>query len=192
MPRRAVYFLLLAWASAGVIAGAALMRSHWIPQSVPPADQSPSTVPAGADGWTAIHILQAECGCSRRVLSRLRERPPEPGVLERILHVREGANSRETFPAGYEVEQLTGTDLARKYHIAAAPVLVLLDPTGAVRYCGGYTARKRGPDIRDLELIRATRGGAAPPPLPVYGCAVSAQLKDATPVFPPVMPAEVP
>jgi hypothetical protein len=192
MPRRIVLFLLAVWASAGVIVGGSLMRSHWVPLPVPAADSSPMTVPAGGDGWATLHVLQAECGCSRRVLARLRERPPEPGVRERVLWVSDGPDSDVSFPDGYEVERLSGGELARKYHIAAAPVLVVIDPTGAARYCGGYTARKRGPDIRDLEILRATRGGTPPAPLPVYGCAVAAQLKDATNILPPATPAEVP
>lgn len=192
MRQRTVVALLLVWASAGIIAGAAFMRSHWVPLPVPPADNSPPTVAADGDGWTALHVLHAECGCSRRVLARLRERPPEPGVRERVLWVREGSNSGESFPAGFEVEQLTGPELVRKYHLAAAPVLVVRDPAGAMRYCGGYTARKRGPDLRDLEIIRATRVGAPPAPLPVYGCTVAAQSKDAADLLPPATPAEVP
>lgn len=192
MSHRVTAILLAAWASAGVFAGAALMRPHWVPLPVPPADQSPAAVPAGGDGWTALHILQAECGCSRRVLARLGERTPEPGVRERILWVNDGPDSGETFPDGYEVERLTGTDLARQYRVAAVPVLVVLDPTGAARYRGGYTARKRGPDVRDLEIIRATHGGIPPVPLPVYGCTVTAQSKDATTLLPPAAPAEGP
>jgi hypothetical protein len=81
-----------------------------------------------------------------------------------------------------------GVDELEAYHIAAAPLLVVLGPDGSVRYSGGYTEQKQGPAIRDLEILAAAARDERPShsPLPVFGCAVAADLRrrlDPTGIF---------
>ena len=178
--RLATAGFLVTWAVVCTVVGAGLMRSHWVPLPVPPAGD---TLPDCSGGWTAIHVLASDCGCSRRVLSRLRGRPPIPGVRERVLWVG-GGDVAEPMPAGFEVESLTTEGLREKYRIEAVPVLVVVDPDGVVRYRGGYTARKQGFDIRDAAIISAVRRGDAVSPLPVYGCPSSDRLRAETAFVP--------
>ena len=179
---------LVAWATVCTVVGAGLMRAHWVPLPVPPAGDAV----AGATGeWTVLHVLAADCGCSRRVLSRLNGRASEAGVRERILWVEDG-EPEEPMPVGFEVERLTAEGLATRHHIEAVPVLVVIAPDGVVKYRGGYTARKQGFDIRDRRIIAAVRRGEPTPPLPVYGCASSDRLKAATSSLPAWIRGELP
>jgi hypothetical protein len=181
LPRLATAGFLAAWATACTAVGAALMRSHWVPLPVPPAQSGP---PVDAHGWTALHVLAAECGCSHRVLAHLRRRGPEPDVRERILWVTDRRDLLPTPPPGFEVECLTAEELVTTYSIEAVPVLVLSAPDESVRYRGGYTARKQGLDVQDRRILSAVRGGEPVVALPVYGCATSDRLKAATAFFP--------
>ncbi len=75
------------------------------------------------------------------------------------------------------MEITTEQKLAELYEIDAAPLLVAIDPEGRVRYAGGYTDRKQGPDVRDRQILDALQRGDVVQPLPLYGCAVSKQLR---------------
>ena len=190
--RLATAGFLIAWATAGTVVGAGLMRSHWVPLVVPPAD-----APAAGDSrrevgeWLALHVLAADCGCSRRVLAHLNRRGPEPGVRERILWVGSASHPPAVSP-GFEVECLTAETLAAEHRIEAVPVLVVVGPDGTVRYRGGYTARKQGYDIRDRQIVAAVRRGEPALPLPVYGCPSSARAKAAASPFPDWTRGDVP
>src|SRR3569623_1995980 len=61
-------------------------------------------------------------------------------------------------------------------NIPAAPIMVVADPHGIIRYAGGYTARKQGPDISDVAVITAVMQQHPAAPIPLFGCAVSATL----------------
>jgi len=173
--RLATAGFLIAWATAGTVVGAGLMRSHWVPLAVPPAD-APDGIRAGSETgeWLALHVLAADCGCSRRVLAHLNRRGPESGVRERILWVG-GASHPPAVSPGFEVACPTAESLAAEHRIEAVPVLAVVAPDGTVRYRGGYTARKQGFDIRDRQIIAAVRNGDFVPALPVYGCRSSAR-----------------
>jgi hypothetical protein len=56
-------------------------------------------------------------------------------------------------------------------------MLIALDPEGRIRYAGGYTERKQGPVIDDTRILSEVRLEAAPPSLPLFGCAVSDRLR---------------
>ncbi len=78
--------------------------------------------------------------------------------------------------AGFDLETLSTEELARRYGVEAAPLLVVSDPRGTVRYVGGYTDHKQSVVIRDHEILSALRGGGGVAALPVFGCAVSKEL----------------
>jgi hypothetical protein len=52
----------------------------------------------------------------------------------------------------------------------------VLDADDRVRHLGGYTQRKRGPEIRDVEILAALSAGSRPDELPLYGCATGVEL----------------
>ena len=74
------------------------------------------------------------------------------------------------------MQRVTSQALAR-VGVEAAPILIVIDPSGVVRYAGGYTERKQGPVVADIRILRATERGDAPVALPIFGCAVSERLR---------------
>jgi hypothetical protein len=183
MPRpRLVPAALVLWAGALTAVTAQLMRPHWVPLPRPDvadaawADRVRAAAePPAAASWTAVHVLNADCECSRRVLRSLAARPPEPGVRERVLWVTDGraGPDPDPRPVGYDVELVSGGALASRYGVSSAPLLLVLAPDGTPRYSGGYTARKQGPAPRDRAILARVLAGEAPDPLPVFGCPIA-------------------
>lgn len=134
--------------------------------------------PAGAD-IHAVHVMYTECGCSRRILDHLASRAPLEGTAETVLLVGEDAEFEAAVRAsGFTVIPVAQEALRERFHIEAAPLLVISDAQAQVRYLGGYTTRKRGYDIRDVALIAGVRDGASPSEeLPLYGCATNRELQ---------------
>ncbi|MEO6952088.1 MAG: hypothetical protein ABI321_09760 [Polyangia bacterium] len=128
--------------------------------------------------WLALHVLASGCGCSARVLDHLLASERPAGVVEKILWI--GAPSPQLELArqkGFRVAYLTGEQLAAIYHVEAVPLYVVVDPAGSVRYTGGYTSRKQGPDPRDLEILASLRANHEVAALPLFGCAASHTLQ---------------
>lgn len=185
--------LLAAWATVCTVAGAGLMRPHWVPQPVPPADRPAGTgYQAESRDWVALHALSSECACSRLVLRQLAARAAEPGVRERVLWVTEAGVPPAVVPAGFEVECMSGGELAERHGIEAAPVLVVLAPGGVVRYRGGYADRKQSLAIQDRAILAALRRGLEVASLPVYGCANRDQPKAVNALLPRLPAREAP
>jgi hypothetical protein len=165
---------------------ASLMVSHWVPLPHPEngvALVGHETLDSSFDGksasWSAVHFLYADCPCSRRILDHVVARSPLTGVREHIVLIGEqDPKTKEARAAGYEVTFVTPSELKQRFGIESAPLLIVTDVNGIIRYGGGYTSRKQGPDIQDESLIRAAVDGRWQETLPLYGCAVSKQLKD--------------
>jgi hypothetical protein len=132
-----------------------------------------------AESWVAIHVLYSKCRCSQRVLDHLFETQRPEGLDETILLVGadEGIEAR-TNRAGFHLVVVNPSELQTEYHIVSAPLLLVLSPDDAVRYAGGYTGRKQGYDVHDLEIVDAVRNGRAADRLPLYGCGVSKELQN--------------
>lgn len=160
------------------------MVSHWVALPHPATtDQAWTTQLRQTrntldDPWTVFHFLYSDCPCSRRILKHILDRVPVDGCRERIVfigvdtQVAEAATQR-----GFEVDCVTPEMLKSRYGVEAAPMLTILDPAGTVRFAGGYTAHKQGPQIQDVKIINAFLDGAVVEELPVFGCAVSDRLK---------------
>lgn len=202
LPRREALqrALLLPWALALLIGGSYLQAPHVLTLPVPaPGDAhlaglahrpvvsaaSPRREGA-APRWQAVHILYSTCGCSQVVLRHLLARgaAAQGGVVERIVAVdlaglTDGGAALRARAAerGFLVDAVTAEQLRSTYHVEAAPLLLVMDGSGAIRYVGGYSERKRGPVLRDGEILRALAAGRPVAPLPVFGCAVSASLQ---------------
>jgi len=129
--------------------------------------------------WSVLHVLYSGCGCSARVLERLAGRRPIEGVPETILFVdgAPGELAEQAHAAGFRLESLTRDDLVQRYHLEAAPLLVIADGDGAIRYLGGYTERKQSPEIQDVAILERLRRGEEVSALPLFGCAVSRDLQ---------------
>lgn len=174
--------LVAVWALACVVIGASLMTSHWV--SLP----SPSTEDAALrrslrrlhphSGWLAVHFLDEECACSRQILRHLKSRRALRDVEECVVLLGNGEAAPELRAAGFAVHRCERDALAEKYHVEAAPLLVVADPEGAPVYVGGYTDRKQGLAVRDVAILEACRNRSVPQALPVFGCGASPRLRD--------------
>lgn len=195
----AVRCLLVLWALGTSVVAMTLTVGHWYTMPAP----QPSNILLNAaiaelrdgDGsqaqsdWTALHVLYAECRCSQRVLDHLLARAPEPGVGEVVVLVGDLPDFRSEAEArGYRVEVIEPQELGTRFGIQSAPMLVVADSAARIRYLGGYTERKQGLEILDLEILHDLRSGpvgtAEAEPyglghaLPLFGCAVSASLQE--------------
>lgn len=164
-----------------------LVGSHWVAFREPDAAarQAIQTFEtrnrmAQTEGtWQALHVLYRDCGCSQRVARHLLHQGPHPRCQERIVMVGEPDPrwAAQATERGFPIEFLTSQELAVRYQIEAAPLLVILDPMGEVVYAGGYTRRKQGADFQTHQLIESLQQGQSVEVLPVYGCAVSEKMQ---------------
>ncbi len=173
------------WAPVTLILGAFLMAGHLLtlPKPAPTdprltAGMTASRIPGSEGKWMAMHVLYAQCRCSQKVFAHLLERRAASSAFEKIVLV-DGDDElrRQAEGHGFAFESLTSAELAERYHLEAAPVMVVSDPSNVVRYLGGYTDRKQGVVIRDQSILRDLQGGKSVAALPLFGCAVSAELK---------------
>lgn len=172
---------LALWFGGVLAIGAGLLARHLVPLPAPPlADLKlgPSLSElrtARNDGWFAVHVLYAECACSHRIADHLIHSRRPSGWEEVVLWV----GSSEPPPdlqRSLRVKNLTRSELSH-YGVESAPLLVALDPSGSVRYSGGYTDRKQGPIVEDVRILTETARAESVVSLPVLGCAVSDRLK---------------
>lgn len=173
---------LLIWAAAVLAVGATLTAPHLTTLPAPPVVDPTLTASlariAPAGQAVAVHLLGAECGCSRDVWRSLAERDPVTGVREHVVLVgRDPAAARALQRRGYGYEEVAADTLDVRFGVEAVPLLVVRDATGVVRYAAGYTRRKRDRDIRAATLVAAAASGLTPDPLPTFGCAVGASLR---------------
>jgi hypothetical protein len=173
------------WVPLLVAVGASLMVSHLYALPRPATGDTKVAEalnslrkPNEQNSWLAVHVLYAECRCSQRIVKHLASRKPLAGVSEKLLLVGENSEYlNSAIASGFDARAIRPRELESTYHLTAAPLLVVLDPAGNVRYLGGYTERKQGPDIRDVAVIQNLMRGERAAELPLFGCAVSKKLQ---------------
>ena len=181
--------LIAAWGLGMALISAGLLAKHLVALPAPAAgDPALAGVVAqtrgmrGIGDWLGVHVLYGECPCSRKIAEVLLDpaRPRPEGLTETMVLV--GADPEleaRAAAAGFAVEVVAADQLEARWKVQAAPLLVLADPTDRLRYVGGYTARKQGPDVQDIELLARLQADAPVEPLPLFGCAVSQALRAA-------------
>jgi hypothetical protein len=128
--------------------------------------------------WLALHVLYSRCRCSERTLAHLFARGPRTDVSERIVLVGAHASfEQQARAAGFVVEVIAPEQLQTRYQVEAAPLFIVADPEGSLRYVGGYTERKQSLAQRDVVILDALRQGGFARELPLFGCAVSRRLQ---------------
>ncbi len=176
--------LLTGWAIVLLVVIAALSLRHVASLPVP-NDQARLTSAAmqlrRAPGKNfLVHVIDSDCSCARSLFSHLVTRRPFRGVEELILFV--GADpdkQRLAERSGFEFAALSGNDLVTRFGIEAAPVLLVFDASGRLRYAGGYYDRPAAITPLDERIHKQLDNGDHVAPLPVFGCAVSQRLREA-------------
>lgn len=178
---------LLIWGTILSVIVTATMVSHWAPLPVPekltrisssqepfPTNASPNVALANA----SLHVLDLRCPCSMRIVQSLICRKALSNEFEKVLLVDNRDEIAEKLRlAGFQVEELSRDEIFRNYGFESAPMLVVTDSDSRIAYAGGYTSRKQGLDIDDVEIIRSIRSGVPLENKPVFGCAVSRELQ---------------
>jgi hypothetical protein len=176
---------LAVWAATSIAVAATLMVGHLATLPTPePADpELREALSSLRDqdahrSWLAVHVLYSKCRCSQRVFDHLFESERPPGMRETILLVGADAEiERRAAAAGFGLVVVTPQELEARFHMSAAPLLLVLDPNDAVRYAGGYTDRKQAYEVLDLEILHSLLAGKPADQLPLFGCGVTKELQ---------------
>jgi len=169
------------WLVGMLVLGAALLAKHVVALPAPARNPrltralSELGAHAAASDWLAVHVLYSECRCSQRVVAHLISTKRPEQVHEVVLWVGPLPPAPE-LSQHFEVRAVQSAQLER-YGIDAAPLFIVADAAGVLRYVGGYTTRKQGPELEDLHILAQTRNGASYATLPIFGCAVSERLQ---------------
>jgi hypothetical protein len=127
-----------------------------------------------------VHVIYAGCSCTARLFAHLTQRARFADAEEIVLFVGEDpAKRRAAASAGLRFAAASPAELAARYGIEAAPLLIAFDAAGRLRYAGGYYNHPSTIFPLDEKIHAQLAQGAAPAPLPVFGCAVSPRLQDA-------------
>lgn len=129
----------------------------------------------GNGRWQMVHVLGQDCPCSTKVARHLLERARLEGLEERIVLV--GVDDEVTAglrAKGWRLERVTAEHARDLYGAQSAPLLVLVDGGGRIRYSGGYARRLDFRDgFREGDVWAELRAGREVKAMPAYGCALS-------------------
>lgn len=139
------------------------------------------TLSQSTQGWQALHVVADGCNCSNDVINRLLSRGREARLAaEGVVLVGHRPDLAQKFTAaGFAYTEMASSDVAEQIGIEAAPTLVLIDERAAIRYTGGYYARRERTEALDHSVLTAAMVGQEVKPLPVFGCAFSKRLQEA-------------
>ena len=179
---------LALWFGAMLLVCASLLAKHLVALPAPNLDAklaaSLSTLrsPGAANRWASVHVLYAACRCSQNIVKHLLASSRPGGWDEVVLWVGPGEPD-PALDAHFHVHRVNSAELAR-LGIQAAPLLAVLDPSNHLRYVGGYSTRKQGPQIEDLRIFSEAQSASPLTGLPVFGCAVSERLRQQLSIVP--------
>ncbi len=172
--------LFAIWAVLISLPLAYLTANHLVPI---PAAQKPESPPVSAQtgqGWKAIHLLAADCGCSLSVARHLQSRGPLPGLTETIVIIGDAPEVHHAFRhTHFAVETHDASRVEKDYGVIGGPWMLLFRPDGRLAYSGGYApVRARdGIAFQDIAIWTRALSGETIPPLPAFGCATGEQLR---------------
>jgi hypothetical protein len=174
--------LLAGWIVVTLVGLAALSVKHMAslpePEDEALLSRAMLQLRQGSNDNFLVHVIYAECSCARALFAHLVARRPFPGAEEAVLFVGADPNKRETAErAGFTFTTVSAQELARRFGLEAAPVLIVFDSAGRLRYAGGYYAHPATITPLDERIYAQLATGANVEPLPVFGCAVSSRLQ---------------
>lgn len=173
---------LVAWFAASCALGGILLLRHVLALPTPSRDDRTlhdalaAALPAPA--WRAYHFMYRPC--SRRTIDHLIADPRPADLHELVVMVDDDGAAGPTDAVlrarGFAVEVVTPAALHARFHLEAAPVLVVTTPAGEVAYVGGYNTHKQSLAYQDAAIVAELRARDQVSSLPVFGCATSARL----------------
>ena len=179
--RRAVVpALFVAWFCLSSVVVGTLMVGHWVTLPTPDRDDARTSL----DGLRTtdapllvVHVLYADCACSRRIFDHLADSARPEHAEEVVLLVGAAPEFEARAPNnGIRIHRVKAKALKTEFGIESAPLLAVLSRT-RVEYIGGYTERKQGPAFRDVAIVDRIASDLEAKELPLFGCGVSAQLQ---------------
>jgi len=178
------WLLLAAWAIVLIIGIASLSVRHLA--ALPKPTNNPFLIRAilkyRRNPATAflVHVIDAQCSCSSGLLTHLLTRRPFANQEELILFVgTDQAKQQLIRKSNFEYQSVSSSQLVDRFGLEAAPILLIFDRDGKLRYAGGYYDRPAAVDPLDVTIYKALSAGAPVEGLPVFGCAISPRLQKA-------------
>jgi hypothetical protein len=181
--RGGIAIFFAAWFGIGLLGISSLGVSHSVPIANPPSQHGLASallrmrtrhVPF------VVHVIYARCSCTERLFRHLVHRGAAQNIEEQILFVGDDPRKRELARrVGYRFREVTVDQVSERLGLDAAPVLFVFDANGRLTYAGGYFDRPAAVQAMDERIVTDMEHGVDAKPLPIYGCAMSAELQKA-------------
>lgn len=181
--RRAVSAIAFGfWLTAATIAAATITSWHTVAL---PGQQSQDMALSNADHqWHLRHYLSPDCECSRAISRYLVRRGPLNTAIEEVVLVtsgndalRAGEISARLIRSGFHT-RIIASSAAAEARVEAVPTLEIEAPDGRIRFRGGYRDRTAPAGVYlDVSMLSDLIDSKPVAPLPVFGCATSARLR---------------
>jgi hypothetical protein len=175
-------FLIVGWIIVMLVGLAALSVKHMASLPKPGDEELLSRamlkLRRGSSQNFLVHVIYGECSCARALFAHLIARRPFSGAEEVILFVGTDSDKEESAKrAGFTYTAVSAAELVSRFGLEAAPVLIMFNSAGRLRYAGGYYAHPSTTTPLDERIYPRLAVGAKVEPLPVFGCAVSSRLQ---------------
>jgi len=164
-----------------VLVIASLMINHTVAMPSP-ADEDVLTSGVNAlvaqrRGRAVVHVIYKDCSCTSGLLDHLDQRGPLDDASEIILFVGEDPSREAQLTSrGFLWYTTDEARLEQELALVSAPVLIVMD-NETLRYAGGYYRLPAAVKPLDREIFAQLDDDEAPKSLPVFGCAVNAELR---------------
>lgn len=173
---------IAAWAIIAILGLGSLSVSHTAAMPAPDDEvrlaRAAAAIVGGGRTLAYVHVIDPACSCTAGLLEHLIERGAYPEHRETILFTGDDPNLKAVAEqAGFGFVSITRAELGASLGIEVAPVLVALAPDGGLLYLGGYFDKPAAVLARDTVIHRRLLAGQDTPPFPVFGCAVSENLR---------------
>jgi hypothetical protein len=166
--------------AASVIVLALLMGSHMPFQS----ERAPAgNFKSGTGRWQAVYILGADCPCSTRVAAHLAHSTRMVDADEQVAYVgtepqaeamleQSGLKQSGLRQSGLRLARYSAEQAFDRFGARSAPLLLFIDPSGVIRYSGGFARRNDFRDgFQEARLWTELRETGSVESLPAFGCA---------------------
>ena len=176
-------FMLACWGVVTLIGFAFLSVQHMKPLRLP-TDQAGFAsamlkLRQGSKPTFLVHVIYVECSCAKALFDHLIARHPFRDTEEAILFVgKDPGKQTIAESAGFTFTTISADELLSRFGLEAAPVLVILNSAGRLRYAGGYYSEASAIVPLDAKIQARLASGLDVPPFPIFGCAVSPTVKE--------------